>query len=128
MDRTLNVIPISSRRRPAHPAAQPVVAVAAAPRRVWALALVAAAVALGAAIVLTQVRTVGSIRGLPPAQREALYRRALEDAGNACATPEARAGALREHCVRQAEFLRLFPECDGRCQTLTWSILPHARR
>jgi hypothetical protein len=132
MDQMTNVIPISSRspRRPMpslHPATHPSAPEPA--RRSWGLALVVGAtLVLAASIAVSRVQTIGSIRNLPRAERGALYQRTMDDTAAACVSPDARGGAVREHCLRQAEFLRLFPECDGRCQTLTAAILPHARR
>jgi hypothetical protein len=74
------------------------------------------------------VQNVGSLRRLPPAERAPIYQRALGDAEATCTTPQARSGALHDHCTGQAELLALFPECDGRCQRLVEAILPHGRR
>ncbi|HEX3901418.1 MAG TPA: hypothetical protein VH853_01135 [Polyangia bacterium] len=127
MDRAADIIPLSSRR----PAA------VAAPRRVPAappksvrgvLALAGAGLLLVTVVAVSHARTVESVRSLPAADRAALYHRSLEDVDRSCTTSDARDGALRDHCLRQAEFLTLFPECDAGCQKLTASILPHARR
>jgi hypothetical protein len=130
MDMDIDIIPISSRRRAQPPRAVPPEAVrAASPGGRWRFALaVGAALSIAGAVVVSRVQTIGSIRGLPPAQRAELYHRTFDDAAGACAIPDARAGALRDHCVGQAEFLQLFPECDVGCQKLTASILPRARR
>ncbi|HVZ86096.1 MAG TPA: hypothetical protein VHG72_03960 [Polyangia bacterium] len=128
MDHMTNVIPISSRRPGPVPIARPVVS-APAVRRGWSVALLfGAALVLCGVVAVSRVQTIGSIRGLPLAERGALYQRTIDDTSAACGTPDARGGALRDHCLQQAEFLRLFPECDGRCQKLTASILPRAAR
>ena len=126
----VDIIPISSRRRAELPRAS-AADVAPAPRTSghWRFVLASGAMLLVVgAVALSRVQTIGSIRGLPPAERAALYHRTFDDAATACAIPDARAGALRDHCLGQAEFLQLFPECDASCQRLTASILPHARR
>ena len=134
MDQRMNVIPISSRfprGSVLSPGPGPRAAVASDPpaRRGWGVALAFGAVlVLAASMTVSRVQTIGSIRSLPPAERGALYQRTMDDMAAACVTPDARAGALREHCLQQAEFLRLFTECDGRCQKVTAAILPHARR
>lgn len=132
MDRAADIIPISSRsaRRPPMPAAEPV---RSAPEPVkkrswWALVLVVPGLLLIAVAAVSHAELVKSVRALPAADRAALYHRTLTDVETTCAVPEARDGALRDHCLRQAEFLTLFSDCDARCQQLAASVLPHARR
>jgi hypothetical protein len=130
MDHGIDIIPISAYRR------APPAGVRAQPARVetrkgggFGLAIAAAAGLLFvASVALSRAQTVGSIAGLPPTERTAIYQRALDDAEAACAIPTARTGALADHCRSQAEFLILFPECDARCQRIAAAILPHARR
>ena len=130
MDHGLEIIPISSHRRllPTGPRTH----VAFLEERKgagWGGALVVGWMLLIVAMVAHDwVQSVGSIRGLPPAERGRIYQRSLGEAEAACTTPEARGGALHDHCVGQADFLILFPECDGRCQRLAEAILPHAPR
>jgi len=130
MNHGLEIIPISSHRRP-QPAG-PRTHVAFLEERKgagWGGALVAGWMLLIVAITAHDwVQNIGSIRGLPPDERTQIYGRSLAEAEAACTTPEARAGALHDHCLGQAELLILFPECDGRCQRLAEAILPHARR
>ena len=98
-------------------------------KRSWrALLLVGSGLVLAAVIAISRAELVKSVRDLPAADRAALFHRTLMDVDTTCAVPAARDGALRDHCVRQAEFLTLFPDCDARCQQLAASILPHARR
>jgi hypothetical protein len=129
MDRTMDIIPISSRRRggppPAKPASVPAPKVRSGLR---ALGFIAGGLLFVAIIALSHQHELGTIREMPAAQRVALYQRTLDEARTTCASPDAREGALRDHCIGQAEFLLLFPECDAGCQRLTFSILPHARR
>ena len=130
MNHGLEIIPISSCRRPLP--AGPRTHVAFLEERKgagWGGALLAGWMLLIVATAAHDwVQNIGSIRGLPPAQRARIYERSLGEAEAACTTPEAQAGALHHHCRDQAEFLVLFPECDGRCQKLAEAILPHARR
>ncbi|HEY6477459.1 MAG TPA: hypothetical protein VI456_12835 [Polyangia bacterium] len=128
MDRVADIISIASRRRlqpPAGPAAVPHTPVRS-PRGV--AALVGAALVFVAAVAISGVEFGRSVRDLPLAARNALYRRSLEDLESACTLPAAREGALREHCLGQARFLLTFPECDAQCQRASASILPHAHR
>jgi hypothetical protein len=130
MNHGLEIIPISSyrSRSPDRPPTYPVL-VEARRGAGMRVALVAGWMLLIVAIVAhSWVQSVGSIRGLPAAERAQIYQRALSEAESDCATPAASQGALHEHCRRQAEFLVLFPECDGRCQQVAASILPRARR
>lgn len=91
------------------------------------MALVGAGLAFVAFVAFSRAQLLKSVRELPGADRSALYQRTLTDV-DACRAPEAHDGALRDHCLRQAEFLTLFPDCDARCQQLAASVLPHARR
>jgi hypothetical protein len=129
MDHGLEIIPISScRTLPAGPRTH----VAFLEERKgagWGGALLAGWMLLIVAIAAHDwVQNLGSIRGLPPAERARSYARALAETEATCTTPEAPAGALHDHCIGQAERLILFPECDGRCQRIAEAILPHARR
>jgi cytochrome b pre-mRNA-processing protein 3 len=131
MDRAADIIPISSRlgRRAPMPAAEPIRSTPEPSKRSWwALVLVIPGLILVAAVAISRAELVKSVRTLPPADRSALYHRTLTDVETTCTAPEARDGALRDHCLRQAEFLTLFPDCDARCQQLAASVLPHARR
>ncbi len=131
MDRAADIIPISSRsgRRPQMLAAEPIrSAPAPSKRNWWALVLVIPGLILVAVVAISRAELVKSVRNLPAADRTALYHRTLTDVETTCTAPEARDGALRDHCLRQAEFLTLFPDCDAHCQQLAASVLPHARR
>jgi len=92
------------------------------------------ALVLGAALLVlalvagTRSRTLADIRTLSAGDRARIFGRALEDLKTTCANLAQVDGALRDHCRAQAEFLRLFPECDPTCQSLTAGALPHARR
>jgi hypothetical protein len=135
MDRPADIILISSRR----PTPTPVQAVDIAPPestggRRWAGGPgVGAAVFVGglmliAGLTIGQWQSTASLRQVPEAVRVAEYRRALADAEQACTRPEAADGSLRAHCLDEARFLILFPDCDGRCRAVVEAILPRARR
>jgi hypothetical protein len=128
MDRAADIIPISSRRPPLL-AAEPLRRIAE-PRKTgwWGLALAGVGLALVGLVAISRAELVKSVRDLPAADRAALYHRTLTDVDTTCTGPAGRDGALREHCLRQAEFLTLFPDCDAGCQQLAASVLPHARR
>jgi hypothetical protein len=130
MNHGLDIIPISSYRHV--PPEGPRTHLSVVEERKgagWRGALVMGWIFLIVAVVAhAWVQKIWSIRALPSAERVALYERTMGDTESACATPEAGEGALHDHCLRQAEFLVLFPECDVRCQRLAQSILPRARR
>lgn len=131
MHRAADIIPISARsaRRSPMLAAEPIRSTPEPRKRSWrALLLVVPCLVLVAVVAISRAELVRSVRNLPAADRAALYHRTLTDVDNSCTAPEARDGALRDHCLRQAEFLTLFPDCDARCQQLAASVLPHARR
>jgi hypothetical protein len=130
MNHGLDIIPISSYRHvPPKGPRNPLAVVQERQGSGRRVALVMGWILLIVAVVAhTWVQKIRSIRALPSAERVALYERTMGDTQSACATPEAGEGALHDHCLRQAEFLVLFSECDVRCQRLAQSILPRARR
>ena len=62
-----------------------------------------------------------AVQDLPAAQRQSLYLRTLQNFQTVC-TPFPKA-ELKEHCQQDAEFLMLFPECDGACKSLVADLL-----
>lgn len=54
--------------------------------------------------------------------RQPLFERVQETLRNAC--PHAKGEELRNYCRDQAQFLALFPECDGPCQRLCRRYAP----
>ena len=131
MDRAADIIPISSRsaRRPPMLATEPIRSTPEPRKRSWwALLLVVPGLLLVAVAAISRAELVKSVRNLPPADRAALYQRTLTDVETTCTALASHDGALRDHCLRQAEFLTLFPDCDARCRQLAASVLPHARR
>jgi hypothetical protein len=131
LDRAADIIPIDSRRRLQVPR-RPAFVARGEVRHPWG---VAALFSVGLLFV-AGVATFGavksglgnSVKDLPDADRVALYRRSLEDVESSCTLAAAREGALRDHCVRQAQFLTLFPECDAACQRTVTAILPRVHR
>jgi hypothetical protein len=124
---TGEVISLASRRRPAAVARAPEPVRPTTRRPLLALAagglLLALALAAGA-----HFRSVADIPGLSAGERARIFRRALDDLKTGCGDRAHEDGALRDHCRAQAEFLTLFPECDGACRALAAASLPHARR
>lgn len=57
-----------------------------------------------------------ALRNLPPAERQAVYERSLENFRAVCASGEL---ALGEYCREQAQILLAFPECDESCRALS---------
>src|SRR6478735_2049263 len=53
------------------------------------------------------------IRALPPAQRQSLYRRTMENLTTICDPAPGR--SMREFCRAQAALALEFPECDYEC-------------
>jgi len=54
------------------------------------------------------------IRALPPAQRQSLYRRTMENLTTICDPAPGR--SMREFCRAQAALALEFPECDDECR------------
>jgi len=97
-------------------------------RRSWPV-LGTLAVLLGLAYVLaTPRREAAQLRQLPDGAREALYQRTLAETSSLCRLPAAASGVVRDHCLEEARFLLMFPECDRDCRFAAGSVLPHAHR
>lgn len=93
------------------------------------MTLIGAVVLLfGLVAMFSRSQTLSDIRALPRVDRAGVYQRDIDDIERSCTTAASKSGALRDHCVQQANFVVLFPECDARCQDLARSILPRARR
>jgi hypothetical protein len=89
----------------------------------------------GLALLMTVVLLVGSqarqaaeIERLPVGAQTTLYQQTLREVRSICAQPAATDGVLREHCLAQAHFVTLFPECDPACRLSAGIISPHAHR
>jgi hypothetical protein len=105
--------------------------VSVAPRsRSWISVTVmgAAVFLLGLIAVFSRSQTLSEIRALPAVERAGVYQRSIDDLERSCTTWASKSGALRDHCVQQATFVLLLPECHAQCQDLARSILPRARR
>lgn len=70
--------------------------------------------ALAAFFVLQQIGPGREVRNMPASERRALYLRTIETLKSTCASVTG--PTLKEFCREQAEFLGLFPECDGDCR------------
>jgi hypothetical protein len=125
-----DIIPISSRLRGRPPEPPAPVAPVHSRRRVPLTAAIggAAFVALVTGMGIGHWQGIDRLRALPDGVRTAAYRRALSDIAETCSRPEAENGPIREHCLEQAQFLIVFPECNGDCRRLVDPILPRARR
>jgi hypothetical protein len=77
---------------------------------------------------VTAHQDAASVRELPSADRQLLFRHAVDEVRTVCPRPTAATGALREHCTEQAQFVLKLPECDEQCRRSAVSVLPHARR
>ena len=134
MGRSGDIVPISSRRHP--PTLVPhkgtlldsTAGRRASTARSLGPILFVGVITLIAGLAVGQWRSATSLRDIPEVVRVAQYRRALADAEETCTRPEAAEGPLRGHCVDQARFLILFPECDAHCRSVVEAILPRARR
>jgi hypothetical protein len=125
-----DIIPISSRvrtRAPEPPAPAPPVP---SKRRVPLAGVVGGTmfVALVIGMGIGHWQGLDRLRTLPEGVRAAAYRRAFNDVAETCSRPEADSGPMHEHCVEQAQFLIVFPECNADCRRLVDPILPRARR
>jgi hypothetical protein len=67
-----------------------------------------------------------AIEALPRAEREALFRRTLDDLEKVC--DGAHSSRLDLHCEEQARFILQFAECDAACEDLARRQLPMPTR
>jgi cytochrome b pre-mRNA-processing protein 3 len=67
-----------------------------------------------------------SVTELAPAERAAVFQEALQRYRVLCR--EEGAPAVRAECAQQAQYLQLFPECDGACRQLTERDVPGPTR
>ena len=129
-----DIIPLWSRTRPPPASAVPLPRVIdRESRRVkrarhYSLAIFGGASLLVVAYAAGTLNQAAGLRDVPAPIRAEEYGRALTDVEATCARPEAGSGALHKHCIDQAQFLILFPECDARCRAAADAILPRPRR
>ena len=57
-----------------------------------------------------------ALRAMPPEERSAAFRKEWASLLEGCTDPPP---ALREHCVAEARFVELFPECGADCRERT---------
>ncbi len=82
----------------------------------------------GLVIAVTQNRKQETVRDLPSQPRTQIFRQSLTELRSICLESYAIRGALRDHCVEEAQFVLLFPECDHGCRATASAVLPHAHR
>jgi hypothetical protein len=69
-----------------------------------------------------------AVRQVPGEARAQLLQQSLQELRSTCLESYASRGPLREHCIGQAKFVLLFPECGTECQKAAGAVLPHAYR
>jgi cytochrome b pre-mRNA-processing protein 3 len=89
---------------------------------------VLAVVLFGLFIAITQSRKQETVRDLPPPARAQIFRQSLTEVRSICLESYAARGALHDHCIEEAQFVLLFPECDPGCRATASAVLPHAHR
>jgi hypothetical protein len=99
-------------------------------RRAAITALVAVLALLGAGLCFTRIdaRDARQAESLPAQTRSELYAHGMEELTTICLQPSAVAGSLREHCLEQARFVVLLPECKSDCRSAVGAVQPHARK
>ena len=102
---------------------------AGAQRPIGLVLFVVAVLAIGVTIsVLSSAHGMNRVIDLPPAVRTSWQRQTLSELRTFCAERAAAADIVHEHCVAQARFVLLFPECDSVCRREAWSIVSPVRR
>jgi cytochrome b pre-mRNA-processing protein 3 len=124
---TDDIIIFPSRRRPP---SEPTPEIMPSPLsgRWLALTVVLAFGALLGLIFLAGNRERHAVAAISSAHRAAIFDRAHSDLNETCRLAEASREPLRQHCVDQASFVLLFPECDAACGEMARQVLPHAHR
>jgi hypothetical protein len=118
------VVSLDSRRpkRPEGPARDP-----SALRRtlgVMAVFLAMGLAALGLSALPTAESPREAVARMPEARRADFVERTRDDLEHACQRGDTVPDPVRTHCVEQARFLLLFPECKQDCQQLVSRFLP----
>jgi hypothetical protein len=96
-------------------------------RTLLVLAALALALVTGG-LLLGVTRGEEVVRKLPVEARTQIFRDNSTEVRSTCRQSYAEQGPLRDHCVEQARFILLFPECGPECRAAANAILPHARR
>jgi len=89
---------------------------------------VLAVVLFGLVVAITQNRKQETVRDLPPEARAQIFRQSLTEVRSICLESYATRGALHDHCIEEAQFVLLFPECDPGCRATASAVLPHVHR
>ena len=79
-------------------------------------------IVMAGATVVNDWQTQGELGRMSDGARRTLFERVRETLRSAC--PHAKGEELRSYCSDQAQFLALFPECDGPCQALCKRYAP----
>ena len=87
------------------------------------LGLVVATVTFG--VVLKQ--KADAIRALPNEVRAQIMGHALAELRSLCVEDYGRREPLRAHCIEQARFVMLLPECGPDCRAAATVVLPRVR-
>ena len=122
------VIPVQKRERPTAP--PPIDHQSRDRRARWLLApiLVGALGLFWLGAFLSRSQEVAGLRSLSVEARRGLVVRIVDELESICRSPAAASGRLRAHCVEQAHFVLLIPECTETCQRTAAGTLPHAGR
>jgi hypothetical protein len=135
MEESADIVSLAARRRRrASPAAlSPAVAAAAGGAGRARARFVAGAVVIALAVTLSGL-TCGESRGTQedlarqaPVERAAYFERAWTDLAAGCRAGPGESDAVHHHCVEQARFVLLFPECTADCRSRAMTLLPRSR-
>ena len=83
---------------------------------------------LATLFVIWQQHYVSRLRHLPEETRQELYSAAMAELRGICLTEQAATGPLRKHCLEQASFVALLPECQAGCRAAVDAVEPSARK
>jgi hypothetical protein len=88
------------------------------------LGLVVVGVLIGAA----EIRREQAIGALPPQARIRILGETVRELRSVCLEGYAANGPVRDHCIDEARFVLLLPECGPDCRTAANAVLPRTRR
>jgi hypothetical protein len=83
---------------------------------------------IGVLIGVVQLRREDAIRELPAPARTQISQESVRELRSVCLESYAVHGPLRDHCVEEARFVLLLPECGPDCRNAANAVLPRSRR
>jgi hypothetical protein len=123
MAREADIVPLPLRKSPSTSVSEP-----NRGEVPWIAVVVGATLLSFVAVALATTRDQHAVARIASERRAGIFKRAYTDLVETCRLLDALSGPLRQHCIDQAGFVLLFPECDKACDEVARNFLPHATR